>query len=267
MAQIVAKHKMAHLSQYLMAWTRSTHNGHHLSSAIHLRSYFSKLDSFLEIKWSVEVKHTVTVHMYVLHKLVLHHFLIQLSATALCCVTTVLIVKKLLFLSVLFLPWKYPLHILHLWESNNYFLRLGSCSLDRARTVCRKIVRKFSYVGKFYSLQCWNSRFLDSTKQCRTTQGIIWSYFLSLICLGSYLKKLETKTFVVILRLTYDLSGLERLNFATLYLEIRDLPTVCLSCFLDQCISTFSTGNHSVKLQDLKISRENSPCKLFWDVQ
>ena len=33
--------------------------------------------------------------------------------------------------------------------------------------------------------------------------------------------------------------------------------------FLDQFISTFSAGNHSVKFQYFRISTEKSPCKLF----
>ena len=96
--------------------------------------------------------------------------------------------------------------------------------------------------------------FLDSTKQWGIARGITWSYTQSLICLGSYLKKSKTKTFTVILRLTHDLSVLEKLKFASLFLEIQDLPAVRLSCFLDQFISTFGAGNHSVKFQDLKIS-------------
>ena len=83
--------------------------------------------------------------------------------------------------------------------------------------------------------------------------------------LGIIPKKLKTIFFALILRLTHDLSGLENLKFATLCLEIPDLPIVCLSCFLDQFISTLSAGNHSVKFQDINISTENSPCKLFWD--
>jgi len=67
-------------------------------------------------------------------------------------------------------------------------------------------------------------------------------------------KKLKTKNFAVILCLTHDLSGLEKLNFATLCLDIGDLPTVRLSCFLDQFLSTFNNRNHSVKFQDLKLS-------------
>ena len=72
----------------------------------------------------------------------------------------------------------------------------------------------------------------------------------------------KTTTFAVMFRLARDLSGLERLNFATLCLEIRDLPTqsVCHG-------STFNDRHHSVKCQDLKISTKNSPCELFWDVQ
>ena len=75
-----------------------------------------------------------------------------------------------------------------------------------------------------------------------------------MICSGSYLKKPKTKNSAVILRLTHDLSGLETLNFSTLCLEIRDLPTVRLSFCLDQFISTFSNINHSAKFENLKIS-------------
>ena len=49
--------------------------------------------------------------------------------------------------------------------------------------------------------------------------------------------------------LTDDLSGLEQLNFVTLFLEIRDLLTVRLSWFLNQVISEF----------------KNSPCELQLD--
>ena len=62
--------------------------------------------------------------------------------------------------------------------------------------------------------------------------------------------------FVVILRLTHDLSGQEKLNFASLFLEIQDIPAVRLSCFLEQFIPTFGAENHSVKFPDLKISTE-----------
>ena len=41
---------------------------------------------------------------------------------------------------------------------------------------------------------------------------------------------------MVILRLTHDVSVLEKLNFASLFLEIQDLPTVRLSWFLHQYI-------------------------------
>ena len=58
----------------------------------------------------------------------------------------------------------------------------------------------------------------------------------------------------MILRLTHDLSGLKELNFATLCLEIGDIPTVRLAYFLDQFISTFNARNCSVKFQDLKLS-------------
>ena len=105
---------------------------------------------------------------------------------------------------------------------------------------------------------------LDSTKPRGIARGIIWSSSRSLIRSGSYLhKKSKTKKIAVILRLAHDLSVLEKLNFASLFLEIQDLPTIRFSCFLDQFISTFSAGNHSVKFQDLKISTEHSPCKLF----
>ena len=87
--------------------------------------------------------------------------------------------------------------------------------------------------------------------------------FLESESFGIIPKKTKTIFFAVIFRLTHDLSGLEKLHFTTLCLEIRDLPTARLSYFLDQCISTFSAGNHSVKFQDLNISKENSPCKLF----
>ena len=50
------------------------------------------------------------------------------------------------------------------------------------------------------------------------------------------------------------LSVLEKLNFASLFLEILDVLTVRLSYFLDQFRSTFSNRNDSVKFQDLKIS-------------
>ena len=76
-------------------------------------------------------------------------------------------------------------------------------------------------------------------------------------------EKSKTKKNPVILRLTRNLSVLEKLNFASLFPEIQDLPTVRLSCFLDQFISTLSAGNYSVKFQDLEISTENSPCELF----
>ena len=48
--------------------------------------------------------------------------------------------------------------------------------------------------------------------------------------------------------------AVEKLNFATLCLEIGYLPTVRLSCSLDQFISTFNYRNHSVKFEDLKLS-------------
>ena len=70
--------------------------------------------------------------------------------------------------------------------------------------------------------------------------------------------KSKSTFFVVILRLTHDLSVLEKLNFASLFLEIQDLPTVRLSCFLDQFISTFSYRNLFVKFQELKLSTKNS---------
>ena len=59
MAQIATKKKMTYLSQFSTDRARSTHNGHHSPSAIHPRSYFSKIDAFLETRWSVEVKRTV----------------------------------------------------------------------------------------------------------------------------------------------------------------------------------------------------------------
>ena len=71
----------------------------------------------------------------------------------------------------------------------------------------------------------------------------------------TYLKKIKNKKIAVILCLTHDLSVLEKLNFASLFLEIQDPPTVRLSWFLDQFISTFTAENHSVKFQDLKISK------------
>ena len=52
MAQTVTNKKMAYLSQYSTAWSCSTHNGHDLPSAIHLLSYFSELNLFLETRWS-----------------------------------------------------------------------------------------------------------------------------------------------------------------------------------------------------------------------
>ena len=53
--------------------------------------------------------------------------------------------------------------------------------------------------------------------------------------------------------MTHNLSVLEKLKISSLFLEILDLPTVHLSCFLDQFIPTFSNRNHSAKFQDLKI--------------
>ena len=46
---------------------------------------------------------------------------------------------------------------------------------------------------------------------------------------GIILKKSKTKNIAAILRLTHNLSRLEKLNFAALCLEIRDLPTIRLS--------------------------------------
>ena len=48
---------------------------------------------------------------------------------------------------------------------------------------------------------------------------------------------------------------------------MQELPTVRLSCFLDQFISTFNGSNHYIKFQDLKLSTKNSPCELFGDAQ
>ena len=50
MAQIEAKKKMSYLSQFSTDQARSTHIGHHLLLAIHLKSYFSEINRFLEIR-------------------------------------------------------------------------------------------------------------------------------------------------------------------------------------------------------------------------
>ena len=85
--------------------------------------------------------------------------------------------------------------------------------------------------------------------------------------MGSYLKKSKTTIIAVILPFAHDLHiSPKKLNFASLFLEIQDLPTIRLSGFLDQVISTFSDRNHSVKFQDLKLVTKTSPCKLFGDV-
>ena len=52
----------------------------------------------------------------------------------------------------------------------------------------------------------------------------------------------------------HDLSGLEKLNFATSCLEMGDLPAVRWSCVLDQRTSTFHDGHRSAKCQDLTLS-------------
>ena len=59
-------------------------------------------------------------------------------------------------------------------------------------------------------------------------------------------KKVKNYIFLVILRLTHNLSVLENLNVASLFMEFQDLPTVRLLWFLDQFTSTFSDRNHSV---------------------
>ena len=72
--------------------------------------------------------------------------------------------------------------------------------------------------------------FLDSTKLWGIARGIVWS-----ICEVWFVRdrtlKIKTKNLPVILRLTHDLSVLEKLNFASLFLEIQDLPKVHLSYF------------------------------------
>ena len=45
-------------------------------------------------------------------------------------------------------------------------------------------------------------------------------------------KKSTITIFAVIIRLAHNLSVLEKLNFASLFLAIQDLPTFRLSCFL-----------------------------------
>ena len=79
---------------------------------------------------------------------------------------------------------------------NVCWLRQGECRKHWVRvqghTVCRKIVANFHEM-EFCSFQFWNLMFLDSTKQCRITRGIVWSYSWSLIHSGSYLKNSKTK--------------------------------------------------------------------------
>ena len=78
-------------------------------------------------------------------------------------------------------------------------------------------------------------------------------------------KTLKTKKIAAILCLTHDLLVLEKLNVASLLLEIQDLPAVHWSCFLDQYIyiPIFSAVNHSVKFQDLKISTKTLLANYF----
>ena len=79
-------------------------------------------------------------------------------------------------------------------------------------------------------------------------------------------KNSKTKKMPVILGLAHDLSVPEKAQCSSLFLDIQDLPTVGLSCFLDQFTSIFNAGNHSVKFQELKISREHSPCNQFRNI-
>ena len=70
--------------------------------------------------------------------------------------------------------------------------------------------------------------FLDSTKQQRIARGIAWSYLQSLIRSGAHLIKSKTKKIALILHLTHKLSVLEKLKFASLFLDIQDFPqSVC----------------------------------------
>ena len=50
MDRIEAKKKLPYLSQLWTGEARSTHVGHHLLLAIHMWSYFSKIDRFLETR-------------------------------------------------------------------------------------------------------------------------------------------------------------------------------------------------------------------------
>ena len=60
----------------------------------------------------------------------------------------------------------------------------------------------------------------------------------------------------------------EKIQFLHLVpLENRNLPRVRFSYFLDRFMSTFSDRNHSVELQDLKLSTENLVAFLFCKVQ
>ena len=68
------------------------------------------------------------------------------------------------------------------------------------------------------------------------------------------LKKTKTKKNAVILCFAHDLLVIEKFNFASLLLEIQDLPAVLWSCFLDRFISIFGAGNHCVMFQDLNLS-------------
>ena len=61
MAHIEAKKKLSYFSQFLTNQARSIHIGHHLLLAIHLWSYFSKIDRFSKTRQSIEVKRTVNL--------------------------------------------------------------------------------------------------------------------------------------------------------------------------------------------------------------
>ena len=100
-------------------------------------------------------------------------------------------------------------------------------------TVCRKIVRTISCRGIF-SLEFWVSEasIWFHLMGSRARNGI--KVLPESDSFGIIPKKSKTTNFAVILRLTHDLSVLEKLNVASLFLEILYLPTIRLSCFLDQ---------------------------------
>ena len=85
---------------------------------------------------------------------------------------------------------------------------------------------------------------------------------------GSSPPNSKTRKFSMIFGNSHLMIDHENFQFLHLVpLENRNLPRVRFSYFLDRCMSTFSNRNHSVELQDLKLSTENLVAFLFCKVQ